>query len=348
MPLATSFDLAEAEALIAMLAHLEGPTPPLAMPPLPAGWTLVFDSPVLGAFDNKWQLWRAASDPPKFAVVIRGTVAKARSILADLLSVMIRGSGSLAVDSLRFSYRFAADPQATVHLGFALAALILLHDPRDGILPRLLDACPAGSDLLIAGHSQGAAVATLCRSYLEHAEIAGPRWRHRTYLVAQPKPGNDHYGYDFDRLTGQPPSAWRFTNTQDWVPQVPLSFELLGGLNEPNPLDRLTEPERALVHMVESVVHSIHEHASHAELERQKPQAARLAEIMRGQRLVPTTAAETALDLPIVWDFNFCGCGTAVVLDGTPGTNPTDPHDTFWQHHAAMYYDLIRKTYPPS
>ena len=135
MPLATSFDLAEAEALIAVLATLEGPTPPLAMPPLPADWTLVFDSPVLGAFDNKWQLWRSAGDPPKFAVVIRGTVAKARSILADVLSVMIRGSGSLAVDSLRFSYRFAADPQATVHLGFALAALILLHDPRDGILP---------------------------------------------------------------------------------------------------------------------------------------------------------------------------------------------------------------------
>jgi len=69
---------------------------------------------------------------------------------------------------------------------------------------------------------------------------------------------------------------------------------------------------------------------------------------MRGQHLVPTTAAETALDLPIVWDFNFCGCGTAAILEGTPGTNPTDPHDTFWQHHAAMYYDLIRKTSLPS
>jgi Lipase (class 3) len=345
MPLAAGFDPREAAALIAMLANLEGPTPPLAMPALPAGWTLVFDSPVLGDFDNKWQLWRGADDPPTFAVVIRGTVAKARSILDDVLSVMIRGSGSLAIDSLRFSYRFAADPQATVHLGFALAALVLLHEPRDGILPRLLDACPSGSDLLIAGHSQGAAVAALCRSYLEHAESAGPRWRHRTYLFAQPKPGNDHYGYDFDRLTGQPPSAWRFTNTLDWVPQVPLTFELLGALNEPNPLDLLTEPERALVHMVESVVRALHEHTSRAQLENQKPRAAHLAQIMRAQRPVPTAAAETPFDVGIVWDFNFCGCGIPVVLEGTPGTNPNDAHDSFWQHHAAMYYDLLRKTY---
>jgi hypothetical protein len=345
VPPATAFDPSEAEALIAMLAHLEGMTPPLAMPALPRGWTLVFDSPVLGAFDNKWQLWRQDTDPPRFAVAIRGTVTKARSILADVLSVMIRGSGSVAVDGLRFSYRFATDPQAAVHLGFALAALILLHEPRDGILPQLLAACPPGSEVLISGHSQGAAVATLCRSYLEYAEIAGARWRYRAYLVAQPKPGDDHYGYDFERLTSQPPSAWRITNTLDWVPQVPFTFEFPGQLNEPNPLDVLTEPERALVHMAESVVRALHEHAKRSQLESVQPQASHLAQIMRGQRLVPTAAAETPFDLGIVWDFNFGGCGIPVVLEGAPAINPNDPHDAFWQHHAAMYYDLIRRMY---
>ncbi len=91
----------------------------------------MFDSPVLGAFDNKWQLWRNATEK-QYAVVIRGTVGEPRSVVEDLLAVMIPASGELHVGAGKLPYRLAADPKAAVHLGFALGMAALLFDKNSG------------------------------------------------------------------------------------------------------------------------------------------------------------------------------------------------------------------------
>ena len=341
------FDPDEAKTLIGLAANLQGPTPPLPMPPVPPNWRIVFDSPVLGTFDNKWQLWHNTAVPSRFAVVIRGTVTAPGSILADLLSVMIPATGSLTLDGVSFSYDLAGDRKAAVHLGFVLAALMLLYDPRDGILEKLIATCPVGSDIFIAGHSQGAAVATLVRSYLQYSTVVTPfRWGYKTYVFAQPRPGNDHYGCDFERITNTAGAGFRVTNTQDWVPRVPLTFELLGDVNEPNPLELLTGVEGGLMRVASAAVRTLHEHIAEEVLAKHQPHITRLAEVMRAQRLTPTGPAVTSLLSSVVWTFNFVNCGAPIILAGTPGVNPSNGGDSFWQHHAPMYYQLLMARYP--
>jgi hypothetical protein len=51
---------------------------------------------------------------------------------------------------------------------------------------------------------------------------------------------------------------------------------------------------------------------------------------------------DAALELPtILPTLDFESCGTPFSLIGVPGRNPCNPSDYFWQHHAAMYYNLL-------
>jgi len=85
---------------------------------------LLFDSEVIGPFDNKWQLWWRASDK-RFAIALSGTVGEAGSIIEGLISVMVQANGTLSLGSIDCTYKFAADPEAGVHLGFAVGTLLL-------------------------------------------------------------------------------------------------------------------------------------------------------------------------------------------------------------------------------
>ena len=191
-------------------------------------------SPQLGIFDNVWQLLHdSTSNPGRYAIVIRGTVDESGSIVDDLLSVMIPASGTV----LGHNYRFANDPLAGVHLGFALAALVVLWDPTDGILARMSQLCPQGSEVYIAGHSQAAAIATLIRSFLSNlppGQTLGDAYK--TYVFALPKPGNTHYASEYNAAFANVGMAYCVSNSQDWVPQVPLSLEWIGDVNSPNPV----------------------------------------------------------------------------------------------------------------
>lgn len=344
MTFTPGYDVTEAQSLISLLALLEGtPPPPLDAPPIPANWTLLYDSPVIGVFDNKWQLYQYSENQvTQYAILIRGTVNTPGSIIDDLLAVMIPASGSITVDSITLSYQLAADPLAGVHLGFALAAFVLLYDLESGILAQLLkNDVPIGSDVFVTGHSQGAAIATVVRSFLYYSDFQKlAKYDYKTYLFSQPKPGNDHYGNDFDFVACENGLGFNLTNTQDWVPQVPLTFELPRDLNTPNPLSVLSLSHLSL-DLVEGILSRLKEHAAIAQIAKHTPQAQTLANILKAQNLPETTAAALGWDIPILHTFNFTNCGSAITLQGIAGSNPCDPKDFFWQHHAAMYYDLI-------
>ena len=95
MALSPGFQRAEALDLLAISASAESEaTAPIPSPP--PGWTLLFDSPVIGPFDDKWQLWESAAGA--FAIALRGTVMEAGSILEDLISVLVRARGGVTVD----------------------------------------------------------------------------------------------------------------------------------------------------------------------------------------------------------------------------------------------------------
>jgi hypothetical protein len=243
MAFAAGFNLAEGLDLFALCSIVEGSTEL----PQPPGWTKLFDSPVIPPFTEKWQLWQNAAGA--YAIVVRGTVYDAGSILEDLLAFLAQAAGSVTVGPYRIDYKFAADPHASVNVGFMLGALLILKDPVNGILAQLKALVPAGSQVYITGHSQGAAVCTLVRSYFEYAADS-PRdknYSYKTYVYAQPKPGNDHYACDFESLFSNPGLAFRVTNSLDWVPQVPFTIQIPSDINTPNPLSALTTPSSMIL-----------------------------------------------------------------------------------------------------
>ena len=57
MALSSGFNVAEALDLVALSAIVEGG----GAPPQPTGWNIIFDSPLIGQFAEKWPLWENAS-----------------------------------------------------------------------------------------------------------------------------------------------------------------------------------------------------------------------------------------------------------------------------------------------
>jgi Lipase (class 3) len=371
MTFVPGFNPQEAEPILALLAQLEDglnipPLPPLSQP---AGWTLQFDSQSIGPFDNRWQLWK--SPQGQYAVLIRGTVVQAGSIIDDLLSVMIPANSQIGFQiggtSVALNYQFAAanNTKAGVHLGFTLATFILMYDPDAGILWKLLAMVPPGSDVFIAGHSQGAAIATLSRSYLNYLNFLdltrfGTLYNYKSYVFAQPKPGNDLYGIDYDVVASNSGLGFTVNNSQDWVPQVPFTIELLNDINIPNPISvelgshLLT---RLALKEVESAANHLREGIAVVQVSKHLPKMTALASIFQdpkfqqkvlGKPIAQGLSLGSPVLPPILPTLNFAGCGSTYGLLGSPGVNPCEASDSFWQHHAAMYYALLQGTPIPT
>ena len=372
MPFAPGFDRTEALDLLNFCAIIEdGVAPPIPKDP-PDGWTLVFPSPVIGPFDNRWQLWQRKADGA-FAVVVRGTTPKASSILEDLVAVMIKGKGSLQVGGSQLDYKFADDPQADVHLGFALGALLLLEDPTDGILSRFKkNGIGAGAKVYVTGHSQGAAIATLIRSYLHYAADAPGQVAYKTYVYAQPKPGNDHYAEDFESRFCNSDLAFRVTNSLDWVPQVPFTIELLSDINQPNILSILghvaipveAKPLSALGSILAPLQSKLSAFGNILEplalLQKAGGAILGLAEAL-GQSKMQSAAASLAklgiaakpaspleagkLVAPFALTLNYVNAATEIALMGVPCVGD-QCKDGFFEHHASTYYGLLQAQFP--
>jgi Lipase (class 3) len=194
-----------------------------------------------GPFNNAWLLLQSESDPNQYAIAIRGTVGETRSIIADaLITTTSAQSGIKLRDGRLLPITFASTPKAELHLGFTYAAFTMLFEKERGILRRLRDAkLPDNAKLFITGHSQGAAIATLVHSFLYYA-ITDPADRYKlnlqlkqssnsgvqlkSYLFAQPKPGNLQYAEDFARIAKD--LSYAINNDLDPVPQVPLSLQV--------------------------------------------------------------------------------------------------------------------------
>lgn len=248
------FSLAEAKAALEFCIALDYGLKNEYIPPVPkpsnaAGWEEVF--PVaetlpansipqhIGRYENAWKLYRKTGSNI-YVVAIRGTVDSKESIADDLIATSVADyPARLPVnDTQMLSFWLAATPQSETHLGwtYSMAALMFSEDhtageSAAGILQILRERVPAGSRILITGHSQGAAIATLVHAFLHYA-LVDPTDRYRighrgytlkSYVFAQPKPGNWQFAMDFSRIAnGQ---AFVINNDRDWVPQTPLSIQ---------------------------------------------------------------------------------------------------------------------------
>lgn len=346
MTLTPEFSHKEAIDLLGLSAFAETDAP---QPPIPDPrdmWDLVFDSPVVGPFDNKWQLWRKKGQGP-FAIAIRGTVEEGGSILEDLIALMVKAQGTLGIGGVNHNYQFAADPRAGVHLGFALATILLLNDPVNGIIARVRNQIPAGSNVYITGHSQGAAMATLLRSFfhysgrLENCSI-------KTYVFAQPKPGNVHYAEDFESLFCGPAMAYRVTNTLDWVPEVPFTLQSPEDVDAPNPLTVYASPSLLITLISKGVsdIRTLIEYHSRSHFQ------AMAVAVAQTHPAAAAAGGPSALNaVPFAADFiaslEYVNAGTDFPLEGTPCVW-AECHDSLFEHHATTYYALLRSLAPAS
>jgi hypothetical protein len=323
MPLTAGFNAQEAKELLEICYEVNGrvvkgdpkPPPPtpfppdFELPPAPTKWQLFYaPKSTFKPGDNYFEIWQSINKKNRFAVCFRGTTNAITSILEDALVIMIPASVSFKLRK-KHTISLAKDPRARVHFGFTIGLASMIPDLLIQ-LELILGLSPA-PELFIIGHSQGAALATLCTSFLhyQHLYTIEPVNR-KTYVFAQPKPGNDYYGYDFEHITANcdcvNSKGFRVTNTQDWVPQIPLSIQLPSDLSHPNPLTT-------------------------TDIYSKYPLLKKVIETIESLKL-PTT-------------LNYFGCGTPILLEGIPGTNSADPNDFFWQHHAAQYYNLLIKQF---
>jgi len=182
---------------------------------------------------NKWDLW-LSKDKSIMVVNLRGTTSDMDSWLENFYSAMIPATGKLVINKKDINYKLAADPKATVHVGWTIGMCCMAPE----IMDKINEYYKLGTkQVIIAGHSQGGALSFLLTSYLHYKQVDGLLPKDlvmKTYCSAAPKPGNLYYAYDFDNITR---GGWAFkvVNTADWVPETPVSVQTVNDFNPLNP-----------------------------------------------------------------------------------------------------------------
>jgi hypothetical protein len=197
------------------------------------GYEFKYRSPGMG-LDNVWDLWIRADST--VVILLRGTTADPKSILADFYCAMVPAKGKIVLphhDTI--SYQLASDERAAVHAGFLIGFAYLSKD----IAPRLDSLYQKGyHDYLISGHSQGGALAYYVSAWMLYLKKNGkyPLLNVKTYASASPKMGNMYFAYDYDNITH---AEWAFSivNSTDPVPEMPFTTQQVDAdMNEPNPI----------------------------------------------------------------------------------------------------------------
>src|SRR6476619_3788143 len=66
-------------------------------PPPPVGWAPLGPPKTTVGLDNYWELWSNTGAAGEYAIVVRGTVLSAASILEDIMLPLIAAQGSVTI-----------------------------------------------------------------------------------------------------------------------------------------------------------------------------------------------------------------------------------------------------------
>lgn len=383
--IASGFDPAEAKTILSIEQQTYEGTPDnppsgaKGIPPVPkppSNWQIDANlTPTKTTLlDNFWQVWQNSDNPKQYAIAVRGTVATTPSIIADLLLPMIRARHSFTINigklPVTIDFNLAQEETgsavvAGVHAGFALSLLLMLIS-TDKPLFLTLAGLPKDAQVYITGHSQGASIALLMTSLVRHSTtfFKGPAYK--TYVFAPAKPGNDHYAYDLDQIAGMKGWCYSVVNSQDWVPQVPLTLQTLNTINTPNPLkkyDGQPDPDApADLASIASDIERAEEGVRNTLKANLDKRFAKLKQDLPSEAFVLNASdlggsGDATLDGAgvsgildellgmILPTLNYAKAGTLAPVFGTPGGNPKDPSDYFWQHHLGNYLKALDAQY---
>ncbi|UYQ92869.1 lipase family protein [Chitinophaga horti] len=301
---------------------------------------LLYVSPEVGLF-NKWFLWKRSDGVG--VIVIRGTVGRMESWLANFYAAMIPAKGSMQLnDSTRFDYQLAADTaKAYVHVGWTIS----LGHMAPTMVRKIKELYAQGSrQFIIMGHSQGGAIAFLTRSYFEYNPELPKDIVYKTYCSAAPKPGNLFYAYDFDFITRL---GWGFrvVNSEDWVPETPFSLQTLKDFNDVNAfmnVPGMLKKQKFFVRVYGKSVYNKLNRVSQKSMKRFRRTLGK-----RVGMLVKRTLKQLQTP-PYTYSNNYMTAGTPVILlaDSTYHTKyKFDGKNVFVHHMFEPYIDLLTRRY---
>ena len=311
--------------------------------PLPKQYVLVYRSPE-GPLKNRWDLW--VNNKGTAVISIRGTSKSEASWLENFYAAMVPASGKLHIDdSNDFVYHLANNPRAGVHIGWLLG----LADLSKTILPKIywLSQAKGVKNYIIMGHSQGAAIACLLRSYLgdlQAKQLLAADITFKTYCSAPPKPGNAYYSYDFNYLTR---NGWCISviNAADWVPQTPSTIQSIGDYNNPNPFANADEEIKKQPFLKRLYIRHVFN-----QLKKTPEKAQETNDEYLGRLAYTFVKSHLPKFKEPVYlkDNSYTNCGTPVIL--MPDVSyakqfPNNPKDVFEHHMFWPYYYLAQKEY---
>ena len=312
-------------------------------------------------FDSAWTLWhRKHADGDGhdvYALAFRGTVfASQVSVIEDTLTTTVPGLYGLEVPAGDYlPVTFATLPRAEVHEGFAYGMFSQLFDKEFGFLANALDMIQQRSTLILTGHSQGAAQATLAHAVLhycgqEHCfAIAEKHLALRSYVFAQPKPGNVQFAMDFAGITGAGATSFVFNNTIDPVPMLPTTHSFSVAAFQDTPQGGYSALNRAMevVRAANNVFNRLHRFGSAflpgktagkiKALQRRHHEEFWHCGEIENYSLHRTAGS---------YSQNFAAAGNVIPLQGNHSPQEyygdrRDATDEFIQHHASTYRRLL-------
>jgi hypothetical protein len=187
---------------------------------IPEQFNLSYTSDIL-SMDNKFEVYENG----KTGVInYRGSTDKVISWVENFYSAMIPAQGKITIKEISHEYRFSQDSIAAVHAGYALTIVILSEKIKEQI--KGLNG-KGIHDIIITGHSQGGALATMTRAYLENlpeGELSSKN-KYKTYAYAQPMSGNKEFAYEYNSLFSDEGTSYSIVNPKDPVPYLPFNYE---------------------------------------------------------------------------------------------------------------------------
>lgn len=305
--------------------------------------TMLYRSPEVG-LKNIFDVWLR---PDQTAVIcIRGTVQHASSWLENFYAAMTPAIGKIQVnDSTTFTYKFAEDPKAAVHVGWTIGLAHMAPEMVSQI--KKLYTEKNVKNIIIFGHSQGGALSFLATSYLYYLQLEGGLPKDisfKTYCSAAPKPGNLYYAYDYDYITRNGKS-YTVVNAADWVPESAFSIQTLDDFNGVNPFTNIKPALKKQKMLVRWYLNGVYN-----KLDKGSAKANKRFSKFLGKKLYPQVKKylPQLKEPTYASSMNYMRAGVPIVLitDSTYHKTFDKPADQVFQHHLFEPYAwLVRKIY---
>lgn len=338
------FDPEEYSQLLEMTERQADTTKYNLVTPYPAGYTMDFRSEVAG-LDNRWDMWLGSDS---IAVInVRGTTVQENSWLEDFYAPMVPATGFLVLGKNKFfSYTLAADSNAAVHTGF----LIGLSAIAPQVVEKINEYYKNGiKNFILMGHSQGAAITYLLRSYLHYLPYGTipDDITFKTYCSAPPKPGNMFYAYDFEYITR---GGWSYavSNIADWVPQMPFTVQTVFDFNKNNPFIVVDSTLEANLGLLPRIVFGMIERSMLGSLNDSRDVMIKYL----GNKLykIVKTKLPGFIEPKYYRTMDYMTCGSPMILRPTPAYLKTFAKapgiaGIFTNHMPPAYYFLVQEEY---